>query len=305
MESIILFSGSSFVFFLFLTLFASKLSFPRPEERVLRSLGRISIANEIPKENRPFKERLIKPVLHSFISLFSRSKKDKNESTTDLKLSSAGLSDWNASEWKVLRYAAGLFGTTAGIAFCFLFNLAIFYKLEAALIGLIVGCFLPDYWLKTKIKKRKDEIERSLPDVLDLVMVSVEAGLGFDAALLKVVEKQKGVLAEEFSKVLQEIKMGRPRRDALKDLAKRNNVEDLSNVIASLVQADQLGISMGGVLRNQSRQLRQKRRQRAEEQAQKAPVKIIIPLVLFIFPCIFIVTLGPAIIRIMDFLANR
>jgi len=142
-----------------------------------------------------------------------------------------------------------------------------------------------------------------LPDVLDLLTVSVEAGLGFDAALLKVVEKQKGVLAEEFLRVLQEIKMGRPRREALRDLARRNKpAEDLSNVVASLVQADQLGISIGGVLRNQALQIRQKQRQRAEEKAQKAPIKMMIPLVFFVFPSIFIIVLGPAVIQIIDML---
>ncbi len=140
-----------------------------------------------------------------------------------------------------------------------------------------------------------------MPDVLDLLTVSVEAGLGFDAALLKVVEKQKGVLADELMRVLQEIKMGRPRRESLRDLAKRNKpAEDLNNVVASLVQADQLGISIGGVLRNQAKQIRQKQRQRAEEKAQKAPVKMMIPLVFFVFPTIFIIVLGPAVIQIMD-----
>ena len=134
---------------------------------------------------------------------------------------------------------------------------------------------------------------------------SIEAGLGLDAAIMKVVEKQKGILAQEFNIVLQEIKVGKQRRDALRDMAKKNNVEDLSNVIAALVQADQLGISMGSVLRNQSIQIRDKRKQRAQEQAQKAPVKIMIPLVFFIFPSIFIVILGPAFIQIINIFGNQ
>jgi tight adherence protein C len=177
-------------------------------------------------------------------------------------------------------------------------------RIEFILIGFIFGYLGPNFWLKSAIRKRNEEILRTLPDTLDLIMVSVEAGLGFDAAMLKVVEKQKGALAEEFKVVLQEIKMGKPRRDALKDMAKKNNVEDLSNVFASLVQADQLGISMGSVLRNQANQIRQKRKQRAQEQAQKAPVKIMIPLVFFIFPTMFIIILGPAFIQIMEYFGN-
>ena len=132
----------------------------------------------------------------------------------------------------------------------------------------------------------------------DLLTISVEAGLGFDAALIKVVEKGKGILAVEFLRVLQEIKMGKPRRDSLRDLAKRNPTDDLKTWVAALVQADQLGISMGGVMRNQSMEIRMRRRQRIEEKAQKAPVKVMLPLVFFIFPCVFIVVLGPAVIQI-------
>jgi tight adherence protein C len=182
--------------------------------------------------------------------------------------------------------------------------LAIFGIIEFALIGFVFGLLAPNYWLKSRIKQRQEEIVRTLPDILDLIMVSVEAGLGFDAAIMKVVEKQKGALATEFSTVLQEIKIGKPRRDALRDMARRNNIEDLSNVIAALVQADQLGISIGGVLRNQAKQVRQKRRQRAQEQAQKAPVKIMIPLVFFIFTSVFIVILGPAMITILEYLSH-
>ena len=165
---------------------------------------------------------------------------------------------------------------------------------------MLFGYLFPDSWLKAKVRHRLTEIQDTLPDVLDLLTVSVEAGLGFDAALLKVSEKQKRVLGQEFLRVLQEIKMGRPRRDALRDMSKRFEVDDLRSFISSLVQADQLGISIGGVLRNQSIQIRQKRRQRSEEKAQKAPIKMMLPLVFFIFPCIFIVVLGPIILQLMD-----
>jgi tight adherence protein C len=135
---------------------------------------------------------------------------------------------------------------------------------------------------------------------LDLLTVSVEAGLGFDQALLKIVEKTKGPLTEECIRVLHEIRIGKARRDALREMGKRTGVEDLQTFVAAIIQADQLGVSIGNVLRIQSRQLRQKRRQKAEEKAQKAPVKMLIPMILFIFPSLFILLLGPGVLQLID-----
>lgn len=168
-----------------------------------------------------------------------------------------------------------------------------------AAMGAILGFVLPNFYLSNRSSFRIKEIQQSLPDVLDLLTVSVEAGLGFDAALVKVVDKTKGVLADLFNRMLQEIKMGKPRRDALKDMAQNTGNEDLQSFISSLVQADQLGISISNVLRIQSDQMRSKRRQIAEEKAMKAPVKMLIPMILFIFPTMFIVLLGPAIIQLV------
>ncbi len=162
----------------------------------------------------------------------------------------------------------------------------------------ILGWKFPDLYLYHCLKERKKEIQSRLPDILDLLTVSVEAGLGFDAAISKVVEKSKGILAKEFSRVLQEIQMGKPRREALRSLSNRTQVEDVSAFVGAVIQADQLGVSIGNVLRLQSEAIRQKRKQRAEETAMKAPVKMLIPLVVFIFPTLFIVLLGPAMIQI-------
>lgn len=143
-------------------------------------------------------------------------------------------------------------------------------------------------------------MSKELPDVLDLLTVSVESGLGFDAALQKVVRKTKGPLSNEFNKTLQEIKMGKARRDALRDLANRTGVEDLSTFIGAIIQADQLGVSIGNVLRIQSKQMRQIRKQRIEEKAMKAPIKMLLPMVFFIFPTLFLVLLGPAAIQLIE-----
>lgn len=270
------------------------------QDRVSRALGQGEMTVEA--DIRPLSERMLRPMLHQFAHPLTRwASKGQREQTT-AKLSAAGLSgQWEEAEWKGLQYSLSVLLSLLLFGIFSLMNAGLMMRLEMGIIGFLIGYIFPNAWLKAKAKQRQKEIQHTLPDVLDLLTVSVEAGLGFDAALLKVVEKQKGALAEEFLRVLQEIKMGRPRRDSLRDLAKRNKpAEDLSNVVASLVQADQLGISIGGVLRNQAKQIRQKQRQRAEEKAQKAPVKMMIPLVFFVFPTIFIIVLGPAVIQIID-----
>ncbi|MGE5553700.1 MAG: type II secretion system F family protein [Betaproteobacteria bacterium] len=167
-------------------------------------------------------------------------------------------------------------------------------------VAFAAGAVLPDFLLKSAIDKRKRAIQKSLPDVLDLLTVSVEAGLAFDSAIAKVVEKLKGPLADEFQRMLHDVRMGMPRREALKELAARADVPDLNTFIASLIQADTLGVSISKVLRIQSEQMRNRRKQRAEEMAMKAPIKMIFPLMIFIFPTIFIVLLGPAALQIID-----
>lgn len=164
-------------------------------------------------------------------------------------------------------------------------------------MAFLVSQLLPMLLLNHKIAGRKKSIQKDLADVLDLLTVSVEAGLGFDGALTKLAEKMKGALVDEFNRVLQEIRMGIPRRDALVAMGIRCDVPDLSLFTTSLVQADQLGVSIGNVLRVQSASMREKRRQRAEERAMKAPIKMLLPLVLFIFPSLFVVLLGPALIQ--------
>lgn len=158
--------------------------------------------------------------------------------------------------------------------------------------------------LNKKIRVRQSEIEKSLPDVIDLLTVSVEAGLGFDGALAKVIEKFPGQLSMEFLRVQQEIKVGKQKRDALRDMVDRVGVADLTTFITSIIQADQFGVAIGNVLRIQSEQMRMKRRQRAQEKAMKAPVKMLIPMVLFIFPTIFSVLIGPVAIKMVKVFFN-
>ncbi len=162
----------------------------------------------------------------------------------------------------------------------------------------VLGLFLPRTWLESRVRARQKAILKSLPDAFDLVTVCAEAGLGLDAALARVAEKVKGPFGEELSLSLREISLGKLRRDALTELGERTGVADLIQFVNAVIQAETMGTSIATVLRIQAEQMRIKRRQRAEQQAQQAPVKMIFPLVLCIFPTLFIVILGPAGLRI-------
>jgi len=162
------------------------------------------------------------------------------------------------------------------------------------------GLFLPLMWLNNRVRMRQTSIVKSLPDSFDLITACVEAGLGLDAALGRVAEKVEGPFGEELALTLREIGMGRARDESLRDLADRTGVTDLSIFVNAIIQAESMGTSIGQVLRVQSDQMRMRRRQRAEELANQAPVKMIFPLVLFILPALFIVILAPAMLRLQQ-----
>jgi tight adherence protein C len=168
-------------------------------------------------------------------------------------------------------------------------------------VGIVGGFFLPDFWLNRKIKSRQEEIQKFLPDAIDILAISVEAGQGFIGALATLSSRKQNALTGEFDRFRNEVAAGKGRRDAFRDLALRTGVEDLSNFVAAMIQADQLGIGVAEVLRSQSEELRIKRRQRAEEKARKAPIKMLFPLIFLMFPSLFIVILGPAVPKIMFF----
>lgn len=162
--------------------------------------------------------------------------------------------------------------------------------------GATLGFFLPDLLLYNAGTKRQDKIRKALPDALDMLTVCVEAGLGFDAALAQVSRNTAGPLAGEFARVLQEMQIGKSRTNALRGMTDRTTVSELRTFVSALVQASELGIAMAAVLREQAKELRVRRRQRAEEQAQKVPVKILFPLIFCIFPVMFVVIIGPGAI---------
>ena len=165
-------------------------------------------------------------------------------------------------------------------------------------IGALYGFRLPDIWLGIQISKRQKEIQLILPDMMDLISISVEAGLGLMMAIKRISERFPNALSEEFLRTLQEVQLGVDQPSALRDMARRVDSEDLTTLLTAIVQAELLGLAVSNVLRVQSERLREKRSQRAREAAQKAPIKMTFPLVLFIFPALFIIILGPAMIAI-------
>ena len=164
----------------------------------------------------------------------------------------------------------------------------------------VIGFFVPSLWLQSKIDRRQTEILRAMPDALDLLTICVEAGLGFDSAMGKVQEKWDNELSYVFGRVLREMQLGKVRRDAMRDMAERVGIPEMTSFVAAVIQSEQLGVSMSNVLRIQSDAMRTKRRQIAEQEAQKAPIKMLFPMAFLIFPSLMIILLGPAALLLMN-----
>lgn len=249
-----------------------------------------------------FTTRVLKPLLRRALQAAGRMAPGANVERLQRDLILAG-SPYNMSllDFMGLRLISGLVVAIAivGAAYALMREAAFPLPIVAGAGGFIVGLYLPNYWLKRRIKQRQKEIVKALPDALDMLMIAVEAGLGFDQALAKVAEKWDNALTREFGRVVGEMRLGVRRADALRNMVYRTGVDDLASFVAVLIQADRLGVSIASVLHAQSEQLRTRRRQRAEEAARKAPLKMLFPLVLFIFPSLFVVILGPAVPRFL------
>jgi tight adherence protein C len=242
----------------------------------------------------PFVMRLMHPLGQAFGSLAKLTPKNYVEDIHK-KLLHAGLANSIRAEELVVGQMA-LTGvlTVGGLLWAVLGSASPRTALLVAILMPTVGLLLPPAWLSRKVDERKGAILKDLPDTLDLLAISVEAGMGFEGALDIVCQHFSSPLAEEFHRTLREMELGLPRRDAFQNLKRRTEVPELSNFVLALLQADALGIPIGRVLRTQATEMRAKRRQWAREKAAKLPVKMLIPLTLFIFPSIMIVVLGPA-----------
>ena len=247
-----------------------------------------------------FNDRVVTPLLDRFVGLGRRLTPNDYAERIQRKLDVAGnppgLTVDRIVSLKVVGIGVGL---VAGALFAVLLDWSLLRTVGVAAISGVVGYYAPNLYLYQKGHDRTEQMQRALPDALDLLSISVEAGLGFDAALSQVARNTTGPLAQELARVLQEMQIGLGRSAALRALGERNALADLRSFTSAMVQADAFGIPVGQVLRVQSGEIRLKRRQRAEEQAQKVPVKIMIPLVLFILPCLFIAVIGPAVISMV------
>ncbi|GAB4557717.1 MAG: type II secretion system F family protein [Anaerolineae bacterium] len=255
--------------------------------------------------SEPLSERILKPALRKIIKWLGHLTPTSNVDQIRRQITIAGNpGNLTPIDFVGLKLFCGICVGLLTTAYFFAQNIVPAASIVLGIGGFAVGQHLPNFWLKGRIKKRKQAIARALPDALDMLTICVDAGLGFDAALLKVSEKWEGPLSEEMSRVVSEIRVGVRRSEALRHMAERTDVPEVQAFIAVLIQADRLGVSIADILHAQSQQLRVRRRQWAEEQARKAPVKMLFPLVLFIFPALFAVILGPAIPRIMEAFGN-
>lgn len=242
-------------------------------------------------------ERIIIPMIRNIGDLTSRFAPQSVMEQTEQKLKLAG----NPKGLDPTIFWAARFIAGGGVAVLLLFLFSVgslawpwSRKILISVIFSLLGFFLPQLLLQSKINNRQDSIRKALPDALDLLTICVQAGLGFDGAMSKVAEKWEDDLADEFSVVLREIQLGKLRREALRNMADRIGIAEVTSFVAAIIQSEKLGVSMGKVLKVQSDQMRIKRRQIAEEAAQKAPVKMLFPMALLIFPSLMIILLGPA-----------
>jgi len=249
----------------------------------------------------PFFERVLRPTLDRWGRRLAARNNQQRTQALQEKLNLAGR-PWGLTVggYLVLRIISVILLTFLGLALSALLRMSLPQLLIGPAAGLAVGYLIPDAVLSRRLRGRQQEILLALPSALDLLTISVEAGLGFDAALGRVCEKYRNALASEFNQVLNEIRLGRPRLEAMDDMARRNKVDELNSFIQAIIQSEQLGVGIANVLRIQSEEIRRRRRQRAEEMGQKAPLKMLFPMACCIFPTLFVVLLGPAALEVIQ-----
>ena len=306
MSSAILIVGVGMVFVSLFVIFASIGGLRAETRGVNRSLAVLEAMTTAPAEmtkelDKTFGERVLDPLYRRFTKLGRRITGADAAERIRHKLDLAG----NPPGWTVDRVSAGkILGSLAGLGGALVFAVLLGFSAPVLFVvvvgGLVAGFYAPNMYLYQQAHDRTKKIQKDLPDAIDLLTISVESGLGFDAALQQVARNTTGPLAGEFMRALQEMQIGMGRSDALRAMGERNTLPDLRSFISAMVQADAFGIPIGQVLRVQSQEIRVKRRQWAEEKAQKVPVKIVVPLIFCILPCLFIAVLGPAAISIMD-----
>lgn len=262
---------------------------------------------ELTKEiDRPFDERVLDPLQQRMLAIGRRLSGADTSDRLRRKLDFAGNPrDWDADRVVSVKVLGAIVGFVVGFAVGLLLGVGAPILVLAAVAGLGLGFVGPDLYLYQAAHNRSEQLARELPDAIDLLTISVESGLGFDAACQQVARNTEGPLSEEFARMLAEMQIGQTRSAALRGMADRTNVPDVKSFVGAMVQADAFGIPIGQVLRVQSSEMRIKRRQRAETKAQQVPVKITVPLIFCILPCLFVAVMGPAAIQIIDNIGGR
>jgi tight adherence protein C len=309
---VILWIGAGLIFSAFLLAMAMFAIVSKERRGVARSVAAIqAISQNTPamlasELERPFAERVLGPLGDRLVGTGRKLVRADTAQKLQYRLNVAGNPPgWDANRIIGLK-VLGLV-VFSGLGFLYIAGLGWPFLRMVIAIGLVAafGYLLPNVLLYNAGSKREKLMRNSLPDALDLLTVSVEAGLGFDSAVDRVARNTDGPLSHEFARLLQEMNIGVGRSDAMRAMAERTSLDDLKSFCLAMVQADSLGIPIGRVLRIQSSEMRTKRRQRAEEKAQQVPVRMMIPLVLFILPCLFLVIMGPAGIQIANTFGNQ
>jgi tight adherence protein C len=255
--------------------------------------------------SRPFRERVLRPALVAFLGYLGRLAPQRNLEILQHRLELAGRPhNWTVADLTGVRVATAIVLALLLFSLLLLGDLPLASRLLFTIAAGFLGYYLPLLWLSSRIQQRQKEILFALPDGLDMLNICVGAGLGFDAALSRVGERWNTALAQEFNRVVAEMRLGKTRRQALLAMAERTEVPDVDNFVATILQADQLGVSIAKVLRTQAEHMRIKRRQRAEELARQAAIKLLFPLVFLIFPSMLVVLLGPAIPQLLRTLGD-
>jgi tight adherence protein C len=265
--------------------------------------GKVSTLDEIELQS-PFRQRIFVPIVLRLRHIITQRLPEKERQELHRRLTQAGRpGGMTASDFVALRYAFTLGLCLVGGLLGLLTQVGVNVALGAA-IGGVVGLFAPMLWLRRRVSQRRTEIQIALPDALDLLVVCVEAGLSFESAMGRVAEKLENAMGEEFSRVLHEARVGRPRLEALDDLGRRTGVEDLHSFVQAVIQSEQLGSGIAKMLRIQSDEIREKRVMRAQEKGARAALKILVPMVACIFPTLWIILLGPAALLALKFLRH-
>ena len=273
----------------------------RPARVLEAQVGKVSVNMRERDLEGSFVSRAVVPGFAGFLRLAKRVTSLDAKQRIERRLAVAGApEDWDAMKVAAVKIMGGIAGLATSMMFLSGDNMQPLLKMAFGVGAPILGYMLPDVFLSRRGRLRQEEIQRTLPDTMDLLTLMAEAGLGFDAALTQVLKKVPGPLSEEFGRTLHEIRLGVNRSEAFRNLGKRTDVEDLDSFIMAMIQADVFGVSTTSVLRAQAKELRAKRRQRAERAAQQLPVKMVFPLIFCILPALFVVVLGPAVIGIID-----